>query len=86
MAQQEGRNRVIVEFHLTPAEQMHVFAQWREVNPGVPLDTMNSRGYFNALREYLAAHGWAAVTRKIPDEVEIKKIDYKAILKGVLPF
>lgn len=85
MPQQEGRNRITVEFHLTPEEQLHVFAQWREQNPSVKLEEMSSRGYWNALRDYLSTYGWQAVTAKLDDALEIKKIDYKAILKGIIP-
>jgi hypothetical protein len=84
MAQHEGRNKVTIEFHLTPDEQLHVFAQWCELNPKEKLEEMTSRRYWSVLRDHLAAHGWAAVNARLPEQVEIKKIDYKAILKGVI--
>lgn len=84
MAQVEGRNKVTVEFHLTPEEQLHVFVQWRELNPKERLEEMTSRRYWNALREHLAAYGWSCVIARLPEAVELKKIDYKAILKGIL--
>lgn len=84
MPAQEGRNKVVVEFHLTPAEQLHVFVQWREINQGERLEEMTPRRYWNALREHLAAEGWKAVTARLSDQLEMKKIDYKAILKGII--
>lgn len=84
MAQQEGRNKVTVEFHLTPDEQLHVFTQWRERNPSERLEEMTARRYWSALRDHLAGFGWQAVSAKLTDQLEMKKIDYKAILKGIL--
>jgi hypothetical protein len=84
MAQIAGRFKINVEFHLTSEEQLHVFAQWREQNTDVKLEDMNARKYQAAIREVLAALGWQAVTAKLPEKVEIKKIDYKAILKGII--
>jgi hypothetical protein len=42
------------------------------------------RKYQNAIREVLAEKGWQAVTARLPDNVEIKKMDYKAALKGIV--
>jgi hypothetical protein len=79
-----GTTRVNVEYNLTPEDLLHCFAQWRELNPNERLDTFNPRRYLNAVREVLALKGTAAITCKLPDSVEIKKMDYKAELKGIL--
>jgi hypothetical protein len=84
MPQVPGTNKVNIEFHLTPTEQLHCFTQWREKNPGVSLEGFNPRKYLNAIREVLAEKGWQAVTARLPEHVELKKLDYKATLKGIV--
>jgi len=80
-----GTNKINVEFHLTPDEALHVFTQWKEDNPKVKVEEMSLRNYQNAIREVLAAKGWQAVNTRLSDSIEIKKLDYKAAMKGILP-
>jgi hypothetical protein len=83
MASIPGTSRISIEFHLKPEEQLHVFAHWKEQNPNVPLDSINKRTVQQAVRDMLAAHGWKIVNTTLPEHVELKKIDYKAVLKGI---
>jgi hypothetical protein len=84
MAQIIGRRKINVEFHLTVPESLHLFAQWMETNPKVKVEEMRTRDFQSAVRDVLAAKGWQAVTSKLPDHVELKKLDYQAALKGIL--
>lgn len=81
----QGTRRLNIEFFLTPEQELHVFAQWREKNPAARLEDMNLRRFQNALREVIAEVGWKqAVETGLPEHIELKKMDYKAQLKGII--
>ena len=77
--------KISLEFNLTSEEQLHLFTQWREEHPDFNLENMTSRKYLSTIKEVLAAKGWQAVNARLPLEVEIKKLDYRSILKGIVP-
>jgi hypothetical protein len=84
MASIPGTSRIAIEFHLTPEQQLHVFAHWKEQNPSIPLEEINKRSFQQAVRDLLGAHGWKIVNTTLPEHVELKKMDYKAVLKGIV--
>lgn len=80
-----GTRKLNIEFFLTPEQELHVFAQWHEKNPSANLEEMSLRRFQNALREVIAEVGWRqAVSTALSEKMEMKKLDYKAILKGIV--
>jgi hypothetical protein len=77
--------RFRIELELTPAEQMHIFAQWMQAHPNTDLESLTKRQWRDAILETLYVAAVKPVQVLLPNDVEIKKMDYKAQLKGTAP-
>jgi hypothetical protein len=74
-----------VEFFLSPEQELHLFAQHMEVWPNTNLEKMHIRAYKECVRSMLLEKGQSAITLPLPMAVEIKKADYRAALRGIVP-
>lgn len=75
-----------LSFPLTADQQLNLFMQWLQKNPNTDLDHMTMPRFKACLREVLLDEGWKAIDKRLPDEIEIKKVDYKSALRGILRF
>jgi hypothetical protein len=77
-------NGLTIEFHLTNAELLHLFAVYMVANPKTDLEHMGLKKFREAVKEVLAKDGFNATKIKLSDQHELKKIEYKHALRGVV--